>query len=101
MSTPDNTAKSDTGLEGKTEAPTASANAKPAVATRQEEFSTLEKLRNAVLTGCGIGFFYALFHNLNISLKPIFWWLVLAAALVFIFARSIVVLVKTLRRRAK
>jgi hypothetical protein len=93
MPKPDNTRKPDTEAEEKAEVPTASATAKPAVATSQERFSTLEKLRNAVLTGCGIGFFYALFHSLNISSAPIFWWLVLGSALVLIFA--------ILRRRAK
>jgi hypothetical protein len=93
MPKPDNTEKSDTGPEEKAKVPPASSSTKPGVATSQGEASTIEKVRNAVLTGCGIGFFYALFHSLNISLALTFWWLVLATAIVFIFA--------TLRRRAK
>ena len=86
MPKPDNTEKSDTGPGEKAEVPTASSSTKPGVATSQRGASTLEKVRNAVLTGCGIGFFYALFHSLHISSAPIFWWLVLASGIVFIFA---------------
>jgi hypothetical protein len=93
MPKPDNTEKSDTGPEEKAKVPPASSSTKPGVATSQREASPIEKVRNAVLTGCGIGFFYTLFHSLNISLAPAFWWLVLASGVVLIFA--------ILRRRAK
>jgi hypothetical protein len=83
---PDNTGKSDTEPRAKAEAPAASSSAKPVVATSQGEASTLEKLRNAVLTGGAIGFFYALFHSLNIPLARGFWWFVLVSAVVLIFA---------------
>jgi hypothetical protein len=83
---PDNTGKSATEPEAKAEATAVSSSVKPVVAARQGEASTLEKLRNAVLTGGAIGFFYALFHSLNISLARGFWWFVLISAVVFIFA---------------
>lgn len=90
---PDKPEKADTGPEEKAEIPTATDSAKPAVATSQEGSATIQRLRNAVLTGCGIGFFYTVFRDLNISSTPTFWWLVLASAVVLRFAIS--------RRRAK
>jgi hypothetical protein len=83
LSMPDNTAKSDTAPEAKAEA--ASSSAKPVLTTSQAAAS-IEKLRNALLTGGGIGFFYALFHSLNISLARGFWWLILVSAAVFTVA---------------
>jgi hypothetical protein len=88
MSKPDNSGKSDTKAEAKAEAPTTSPPAKPAVARRQGEISTVEKIRNAILTGVTIGFFYTLFHSLHLSLTHSFWWLVSVGAVVFIVAIS-------------
>jgi hypothetical protein len=93
MSMPDNTGKSDTEPDEKAEAPTASFSAKPAVATSQGGAPTIEKLRTSILIACGIGFFYALLHSLNISLTHDFWWSIIAIANVFTFV--------IWRRRAK
>jgi hypothetical protein len=86
MPKPDKTEKSDTGPEERAEIPTASASAKPAAATSLKGSSTIKRLRDAVLTGCGIGFFYAVFRDLNIWSVPTFWWLVSASTVVLIFA---------------
>lgn len=83
---PDKTGKSDLEPGAKAEGPAVSATAKPIATASREEPSTLEKVRNAVLIGGGIGFFYALFHSLNITLARGIWWLILAGAVLLIFA---------------
>ena len=88
MSKPDNSGKSTDIGDASAEAPTTSSPGKPVVATKQAKISTVEKIRNAILTGVSIGFFYTLFHSLHLPLAHSFWWLVSVGAVVFVIAIS-------------
>jgi hypothetical protein len=86
MPIPDNTGKSRAKRQEKDHVPNNPDFAKSSSATSQTGSATIQKVRNAILTGCCIGFFYTLFRNLNLSSAPIFWSLVVAGSVVFAFA---------------